>query len=62
MADKTKHFACPDCGDDRHLYGKADCCWNPDTRAWEATSLDKQIECTSCDWEGWVEEAEAAAK
>ena len=62
MTDKPQQYACPDCGDDNHLYQKRDYRWCPDTRAWRDDGADDGVQCTSCDWDGWVDDAEAAAE
>jgi predicted RNA-binding Zn-ribbon protein involved in translation (DUF1610 family) len=52
MADKKKRFACPSCGDERHLYQSGDFRWSPEAGAWLDQGSDGTVECTSCDWEG----------
>lgn len=48
----TKIQACPSCGDQHHLYDRADARWNPEKAEWVIGDLYGQIECTNCDWSG----------
>ena len=50
--------ACPACGDDSHLYRKADEIWNPASEEWEFSGTEGAVECTTCDWSGTEDETE----
>ena len=43
---------CPQCGDDKHLYKKADVRWDPDHEDWVLGDTYEEVECTTCDYEG----------
>jgi hypothetical protein len=45
-------LACPGCGDQHHLYDRADVRYAPATGAWEVGDREGSIDCTSCDWTG----------
>lgn len=38
---------CPQCGDENHIYAKADIRW--ENGAWEVSHIEEQLECTECD-------------
>lgn len=61
MKPFTQH-RCPQCGDDRHLYGRADSRWNPDLGEWVTSEMEDEIECTECDWSGSIDETIAPSK
>jgi hypothetical protein len=57
--DQEPKRACPECGDDDHLYQLgADVKWKADTRCWVSSGEYDSIECTTCDWSGTEEETE----
>jgi predicted RNA-binding Zn-ribbon protein involved in translation (DUF1610 family) len=49
------NYQCPQCGDNEHLYMRADICWNPESGQWSYVSgseEDYAVDCTECDWVG----------
>lgn len=44
--------ACPACGDEHHLYGRADVRWDPAAAEWVVGDMEDEIDCTTCDWLG----------
>lgn len=62
MSTLTKR-ACPDCGDDGHLYWlHASVRWDPETGDWGEPNNDEgYVECTECDWQGPEELTEVKA-
>jgi hypothetical protein len=58
LSDKSATYACPDCGDNEHLYDRADLRWNPIDQAWEIGDAEGNIDCTECDWTGHITECE----
>lgn len=48
---------CPKCGDQAHIYGRADVRWNETLNAWEVGDVEELLECTECDEEFYYGEA-----
>lgn len=40
---------CPQCGDENHIYGRADVRWDPGLNVWSVGDVEEQLECTECD-------------
>lgn len=57
----SKPMKCPCCGDVAHLYMMSGPRWNPGALEWTMPDAE-EIECTSCDWQGYYGEAQTAAK
>ena len=51
-------YRCPGCGDNAHLYDRADVRWDPDTEDWVIGDLEGTPDCSECDWTGTAAEAE----
>ena len=54
-------YKCPKCGDATRLYMRADVRWNPALQDWEpvdGSGEDYDIDCTECDWNGPLADAE----
>jgi len=45
----TDKVACPECGDEHHIYARADIRWNAEQQAWAIGDIEDQLECTECD-------------
>lgn len=50
--------ACPNCGDQHHLYDRADVRWWPLREVWEISHQEGTVDCTECDWTGSLAETE----
>lgn len=51
-----KRLACPCCGDEKHLYARADVRWEPDMQEWTIAYTESELDCTQCDWTGIASE------
>lgn len=52
-------YACPECGDEHHLYDRADVRWDPEAEEWVVGDCEGTLDCTECDWTGHITEAES---
>lgn len=48
-AESKPRLACPNCGDETHIYARCDARWNPETGGWIALELEDELDCTECD-------------
>ena len=43
---------CPVCGDDGHIYKRADMLWMGEQEGWEVVYEYDEVDCTNCDFTG----------
>ena len=60
MSAARANRACPACGDNAHLYARADVRWDNHLETWVTGDLEDEIDCTTCDWCGPMAETEAS--
>jgi DNA-directed RNA polymerase subunit RPC12/RpoP len=64
MINPKIDYRCPECGDRDHLYMRADIRWSFKRQEWihvHGSEEDHDVDCTECDWTGFIAEAEAEA-